>query len=570
MADLWCGGRRPLSIALTLWVSTVMSLVTEEDLLLLSRDQDIPHCFSHNFMKITCYWGAEELEMGRDVTCGFYYSYEEEPEEECDITIQNTSPALYVCEHDDVRLFNYLHVFIKDKSTNQILRNRTIQVEMIGIFPNPGNIRFTWDERRDQIRVNWDPLEFEFPFVLQYEVQYWPENSTDVQRKIVLEDELTLSQLMPDLRYQLRVRTSWMGENAIWGPWSEVITFDSPGYSDIAGLKCFTSDLTLVCCQWKEKKENHPLSSQEVFYRYREAEWQSCKQEVMFTDCDCSFLARNDSAVSLKIRTRSSGNGNWNLYYPKSFWIHHVVLLPVPVLQVQQLPGNMLALNWSSPLLQLEKHLMYQIRFSQDGEETWTILQIPAGVRNKTLSVVAGTSYVLQLRAALRPYKVQGFWGDWSARVTIKIPSSTGWIILAVGLCLLCILVAVLFMCCKFPFLYRKLKNKLWPPVPNLHRVLDTFLAEIQKQYQPDSTSYEKTPEDVPQPSCLEILSEVTLSSEGQPLSRDYVQLSPPTYQNEDNWPKLELLDLHLELNAKNQPPSALINQTYLPTSWSF
>ncbi|PIO39753.1 hypothetical protein AB205_0043370 [Aquarana catesbeiana] len=200
----------------------------------------------------------------------------------------------------------------------------------------------------------------------------------------------------------------------------------------------------------------------------------------------------------------------------------------------------------------------------------YQILQIPAGVRNKTLSVVAGTSYVLQLRAALRPYKVQGFWGDWSARVTIKIPSSTGWIILAVGLCLLCILVAVLFMCCKFPFLYRKLKNKLWPPVPNLHRVLDTFLAEIQKQYQPDSTSYEKTPEDVPQPSCLEILSEVTLSSEGQPLSRDYVQLSPPTYQNEDNWPKLELLDLHLELNAKNQPPSALINQTYLPTSWSF
>ncbi|PIO39755.1 hypothetical protein AB205_0043370 [Aquarana catesbeiana] len=55
----------------------------------------------------------------------------------------------------------------------------------------------------------------------------------------------------------------------------------------------------------------------------------------------------------------------------------------------------------------------------------YQILQIPAGVRNKTLSVVAGTSYVLQLRAALRPYKVQGFWGDWSARVTIKIPSST-------------------------------------------------------------------------------------------------------------------------------------------------
>ncbi|XP_072276772.1 thrombopoietin receptor [Pyxicephalus adspersus] len=622
MADVRYGGRRPLLIFLTVCVTVVVSLFTEEDLLLLSKDQNIPHCFSRNFMKITCYWEAKELETGENVACGFYYSYEEEPEEECDILIQN-SPALYVCEHDDVRLFNDLHVVIKDKNNNQILRNRTIQVELFGIFPYPGNIRVTWDESRDQILVKWHPPESEFPFVLQYEVQYWSEDSTDKQQKIVLGDELKLTQFKPNLRYQLHVRTSWMGENAIWGPWSEVITFDTPGYSDIAGLKCFTSDLTLVCCQWREK-----IWSMQVFYRYSEAAWQSCKQASMFKDCDCTFLARNDSAVSLKIKVPSM-DGNWSLYYPKPFWIHHVVLPPVPDLQVQQLPGNMLALNWSIPLPELEEHLMYQIRFSQDDEMTWTvlnkicsevlysvlppvpdlqvqqlpgnmlalnwsiplpeleehlmyqirfsqddemtwtILQVPVGARNKTLPVVSGTSYVLQLRAAPNTERIQGFWSDWSAGVKVKIPSSIGWIILAIALCLLSILAVVLCVCCKFPFLYRKLKNKLWPPVPNLHRVLDTFLAEIQKQYQPDSTVYEKTLEDISQPSSLEILSEVTPSIEGQISSRDYVQLSPPTYQNDDYWPKLELLDLHLELNTKNQPPSALINQTYLPTSWS-
>ncbi|XP_018422106.1 PREDICTED: thrombopoietin receptor [Nanorana parkeri] len=491
-----------------------------------------------------------------------------ESEEECDIRIQNGSPALYVCEHDDVRLFNNLHVFIKDKSNNQILRQRTVQVEMLGIFPYPGNIRVTWDESREQMVVRWDPPESEFSFILQYEVQYWSEDSTDKQRKIVSGKELTLTQLMPHLRYQLRVRTSWIGEHAIWGPWSDVIMFESSGYSDISGLKCFTSDLTFVCCQWKEKTDIDLPPFQQVFYRYREEAWQSCKQVVTLKDCDCAFLARNDVTVSLKIKVPTE-DGDRSLYYPKPFWVHHVVLPPVPRLQAQQLPGNILALSWSSPLPELEEHLMYQIRFSQDGEKTWTTLQVPGGVRNKTLSVVSGTSYVLQLRTAPGADKIQGFWSDWSARVTVKIPSSTEWIILAIALCLLSLMVAVTCVCFKLPFLFSKLKNKLWPPVPNLHRVLDTFLTEIQKQYQPNSAFYEKTHEDVPQPSCLEILSEVNHSNEGQTSSRDYVQLSPPTYQNEDYWPKLELLDLHLEMNDKNQPSSALINQTYLPTSWS-
>ncbi|KAG9471595.1 hypothetical protein GDO78_014126 [Eleutherodactylus coqui] len=306
----------------------------------------------------------------------------------------------------------------------------------------------------------------------------------------------------------------------------------------------------------------------QVHYRYGSSTWRLCEDSTHPKHCQCVFPARNDSYMSVKLNV-TLVDGKQGLYYHKPFWINHVVLPPSPLLHVQKLSGNQLALNWSSPIPGLGKHLLYQIRFSMDNEKSWTTLQVPTGVHSKAISLVSYTTYTLQIRARPSQEEIQGFWSEWSSRVTTKSPSSIVWVAPVVILSLLLILAAGLCLPCILPSFYRKLKNKLWPPLPNLHRVLDTFLAEIQKQYQPDSTLYEKPPEEAAQPSCLEILCELTVTNEGQQVSQDYVQLSPPSYQNVEFWPNLEHLELNLDLRANNQLTYDLTNQTYLPTVWS-
>ncbi|XP_069835488.1 thrombopoietin receptor [Dendropsophus ebraccatus] len=562
-----------LCVLLTLLSSMVMPKVTEEDLALLSGDQDVPHCFSRNLKTVVCYWAAEELGEdgagGVDTPYEFYYAYNKEPEEECDVTVQTGRRTLYVCEHDEVSLFNDLNVFVRDKKTHRNLRNRTLEIEEFVILQHPHNITVTWEEASEWFRVTWKPPEIDMNFRFKYEVEFWCVEKRRQSMVIKEVREVLLPPLKSGLLYQVRVRTAWMREKpSIWGPWSEAVPFTNVKSSDTIGLQCFTPDLSQVCCKWDESTLNAPFL--QAHYRYvleSTFTWRPCKVSAHPYKCHCVIPARNDSTMSMKVNV-TFVDGKTGLYYNKPFWIEHVVLPPAPALHVHQVPGNKLALNWSSPIPGLGKHLKYQIRFSTDSEKSWTTLQIPASVYSKEISMVSDTSYILQIRASPTQEDIQGSWSEWSVRVSTKSHSITAWVTPLIIVSFLLIVAAGLSLPCIFPSFYRKLKNKLWPPLPNLHRVLDTFLTEIQKQYQPESSLYEKPQEETAQPSCLEILCELTLTSDGQQVSRDYVQLAPPSYRNEEYWPNLDPVELSPELNA-NGLPCGLTNQTYLPTVWS-
>ncbi|XP_073400630.1 thrombopoietin receptor isoform X4 [Dendrobates tinctorius] len=591
-----------LSTLLTLLCSVVKSKVTEEDLLLLSGDHDVPHCFSRNLETVICYWEAEEVRTkewaGReDISYGFYYAYGKldflplrESEVECDIWVQTGSRTLYVCQHDEVILFNYLHVSVRDKMTNRTLRSRKLELEPYVMLPPPHDIKVVWEQGPERFRVSWKPPELDMSFNFKYEVQFMStedrhqmgdptptpaetplarllNSTTSKHPTIIIEvKEVLLPPLKPGLLYQVRVRTSLKWEKpTIWGPWSEAVTFTSLRSAETIKFQCFTSDLSHICCKWDERIVDSQFL--QVHYRYAEdstSPWQLCKTLQHLKECPCVFSARNDSTVFVKLNARLL-DGKWGLYYKKPFMLNHVVLPPAPDLHVLRLPGNKLALNWSSPMPGLRKYLVYQIRFSTDNEKSWTTLQVPAGVHNKEISMVSDTSYTLQIRASPNQEEILGFWSEWSTRITTKSSSGSVWVTPVIIVSLLILLAAGFCLPCIFPLFYRQLKDKLWPPLPNLHRVLDTFLAEIQKQYQPDSAMYEKPLEEAAQSSCLEILCELTLTSESQPVSRDYVQLAPPSYQNKEQWPNLEPLGL----GANDQMPCDLTNQTYLPVGWS-
>ncbi|XP_056386329.1 thrombopoietin receptor [Hyla sarda] len=557
-----------LCAVLTLLCSGVKPQVTEEDLILLSGDREVPHCFSRNLETVVCYWSAEEVpDEDGDVIYGFYYTYDEGNEMECDITVQSGRRTLYVCEHDELILFNYLNVFVRDKKKNRTLRSRKLELELFVILQHPHDIKVTWEESSERFRVTWIPPEIDMNFRFKYEVQFW---FLEEERQSVIRSEVRevlLPQLNPGQLYHVRIRTAWNGEKAsIWGPWSKAVTFVSVASAETIGLQCFTPDLSQVCCTWDERILD--ASFLQVHYRYGQKStftWQPCKDSEHRNECHCAFPARNDTSMSMKLNV-TFVNGKQRLYYNKPILISHIVRPQVPVLHAQQVPGNKLALNWSSPIPGLRKHLIYQIRFSTDNEKSWTTLQVPAGVYSKEISMVSGTSYILQIRTGPTQEEIQGSWSGWSAKVTTKSPSSTGWVTPVIAVSFLLIVAAGFCLPYIFPSFYRKLKDKLWPPLPNLHRVLDTFMAEIQKQYQPNFTLYEKPQEEAAQPSSLEILCELTPTRDSQQVSRDYVQLAPPSYRNEEYWPNLDPMELTPDLGA-NELPHGLTNQTYLPTA---
>ncbi|OCT84886.1 thrombopoietin receptor isoform X2 [Xenopus laevis] len=558
---------------------TPRSPVTEQDIDLLSSDPYIPHCFTRSFKDLTCFWEVKntkhemiaEYDGNNASPYGFFYSRGDE-ECECPLTKQNGNHTLYICEfpEKDVIMFNDLTIKVKEMCMNKTLHNRKVAVEAVGLLDHPTDINVFWTGNGNTFQAVWKISEDnEFHVFFFYEVQYWPEGLSEkyIQTLQTENQFCSLDNLQPGQLYHLRVRTKPNGPlDGFWGSWSELASFLTPQSTEVIGLHCFTPDLSAVCCNWRKNTENY----KQLFYKYGGSEWLPCMESVTMINCSCVFMARSDSAVSL-IMNVSSIDHPRRMYYKEPFWINHIVLPPPPEFSVKPLSGGKLELNWSISELSLAKHVVYQVRYSLGGNTTWKTLQFPQGIQCDILELTPGLQYTLQMRAKPDGDKMQGFWGTWSPSVTIKLSASAGWIIPVITISLLLIPVFALITYCVFPSSFKKLKDKLWPPLPNLHRVLDTFLTEIQKQYQPSSTLYEKPIEEPPQSSRLEILGDEVLPIETQQVSRDYVQLSPPTYQNEEYWPKIGLLLLSPNLNTVSleQPSSGITNQTYFPTSWN-
>ncbi|KAM8930115.1 thrombopoietin receptor [Pelodytes ibericus] len=555
---------------------THQSPLTDQDIELVSGDGETPHCFSRNFEDLTCFWemertANERIGAGDVLPYAFYYNYEEEPANDCNLTVQYASPSnstRYICHflQGTVRMFNDLTVTVTHTVTNQTLYSRTLEVEKLGLIDHPTNIKTFWAGSGKLIQVTWSPPNNEWSHSFMYHVQYWPENAPDKHDQIVHADDLpsNLEDLQSDLLYHLRVRTKVSEEQTFWGPWSEAITFVSPASTDKIGLHCFTPDLFWICCKWSKAAE-HPNMSQHLFYQYRGQDWQLCTDTAHMKDCNCAFIGRNDTPVSVILNVSSPAHP-MSFYYKEPFQTDQVVSPPAPELYLKQLSLGKVALNWTVPLSGFDQDFSYEIRFSKDRGATWKTLQVPRGVFHEVLDLISGSHYTLQIRACPTGDNIQGFWSLWSAEADITLPSSNGWLNTIIILILLSIPGAVICVCCVFRSFFRKLKTKLWPPMPNLHRVLDTFLIEIQKQYQPHPTLYEKPVEEPLHPSCLEILAEEALSTQTLQISRDYVQLSPPMYQNEDYWPNV---NLDINTTGTDESSNGISNQTYLTIGWN-
>ncbi|KPP71867.1 Thrombopoietin receptor precursor-like [Scleropages formosus] len=127
------------------------------------------------------------------------------------------------------------------------------------------------------------------------------------------------------------------------------------------------------------------------------------------------------------------------------------------------------------------------------SSKTWTSLDLQAGVQ-----------YSVQIQAKPNGSIYNGFWSDWSNSTIVHVP--TGTVLLSLPA--------------------RKVKQLLWPPVPNLQKVLEGFLTDISRQYQSSPITIKQCYEDIPA-SVVEIVSGTEVLGSGKAHKEGVLALFP-------------------------------------------
>ncbi|XP_035749441.1 thrombopoietin receptor, partial [Egretta garzetta] len=398
--------------------------VTSQDAALLAGVPEDILCFSRSFEDLTCFWDEEEEEEAASRTCHFYYWYSRDVPTACAVSTwrDGAGRTRHVCVFpgQDVRLFTQLHLRVLDATSNQTKYWRELRVDVVGESLPLGNSRHPG---------------FGGPGV---------------------------SSPLPAL--------------ALTCP------------EDI-GLYCSTPDLQHVRCEWSWDPAE-PLSSHQLFYRAppsgagtREDVWQRCEEASMGAQGThaCTFQPRAGNAISVLVNVTRPHAPPTLSYFKEPFWLHQAVLTEAPQLVQVTVWQGRLSLQWLPPLEALAEQLDYQVRYAVENSHDWKVLQVPRAARKEVLDLRPGARYCAQVRAQPSGPWYQGSWSAWSKPVVADATADAGWIIPSVTVVPLLLTGVLLGLRCTFPSLYSNVKQKLWPPVPDLHRALGSFLHESSK-----------------------------------------------------------------------------------------
>ncbi|XP_048169105.1 thrombopoietin receptor isoform X3 [Corvus hawaiiensis] len=239
----------------------------------------------------------------------------------------------------------------------------------------------------------------------------------------------------------------------------------------------------------------------------REDAWQQCEEVSRGTEAThaCTFQPRAGSAISVLVNVTRTHMLPTLSYFKEPFWLHQAVLTDAPQLVQATVSQGQLSLQWLPPLEVLAEELDYQVRYAMENSHDWKVLQVPRAARREVLDLRPGTRYHAQVRARPGGPWYQGSWSAWSKLVVVDAMGDAGWLIPSVTVVPLLFLAMLLGLRCTFPSLYSNVKQKLWPPVPDLHRALGNFLQESSKHGQASALD-KQPPEEAVLPCLLEVL----------------------------------------------------------------
>ncbi|KAM4655470.1 thrombopoietin receptor isoform 2-T2 [Amazona ochrocephala] len=516
--------------------------VTSQDAALLAGVPEDILCFTRSFEDLTCFWDDDDEEEEEEAVsrmCHFYYWYSRDMPTACTVSTwrHEASRTRHVCifPSQDVRLFTQLHLRVLDTTTNQTKYQRDLSVDAVGLIAPPVNITARWAGVAGQLCVSWQPPLADFLNFFLYEVQCCPASSSDMscstaagqhpadpsinpavsthapttgaaaaspgagQGLVQANTWVVLQNLRPGVRYHIQVRSKPDGTSmdGVWGPWSQAVAAETPHSSGDIGLCCSTPDLQQVRCEWSWDP-TEPPSSHQLFYQQppsgagtREDAWQQCKEVGVgaLGSHTCTFQPRVDSAISVLVNVTQPHPLPTLSYFKEPFWLHQAVLTEAPQIVQATVSQGRLSLQWLPPLEVLAEQLDYQVRYAVENSHDWK-----AGPSPVLRWYCCSSQECFWACGAPSPLSTgKGCVCGWGREGSI---TRSGGHQGTPGL-------GFAFNT-PFPTL-SNMKQKLWPPVPDLHRALGSFLHESSKHGQANAF-YKQPPEEAVLPCLLEVL----------------------------------------------------------------
>nr|XP_055068298.1 thrombopoietin receptor [Misgurnus anguillicaudatus] len=488
-------------------ISQVYLHLTMQDIALLATDKD-PKCFTRDLETFTCFW---EAPVGKSFY--FFYIIDGQEEIRCDVKQQlfneERKKVLNICVFppSDVYMFVETQIRVIDNDTNATVYTRNVNVNDQVIWYPPTNISLHPTGEVGQMLVKWKSPE-ELRGNSQYEIRYHPkikQNSTE----LVSGSSHKLTSLVAgeNCTLQMRVKPNGLGLHGFWSEWSSNVTAMVPQSTDDINLRCHTPDLHQLLCKWSNNTYDGRYN---LHYRQTNrsswGSWKLCSVEHNNIS-QCILYGEESTVYQIYLSADLEPYGR--IFYMKTFSMNSSVQTDPPRRLWVQTEGGRLCLSWEPPLIMIAQYLMYQIQYQLQGDNEWKIFTVSSSKNSTCLDVQQGSQYSIQVKARPDGSIYRGYWSDWSEPLTAHLPSGKEWFfIICVPLALIIIAFAIIFLFSRY---FSKIKQSLWPSVPNLNKVLESFLTDMNgSNWEP--TFNIKQCEDDTCTSVVEILSEATVT----------------------------------------------------------
>ncbi|KAL1022809.1 hypothetical protein UPYG_G00032590 [Umbra pygmaea] len=534
--------------------------LSKKDVSLLVNDAD-PKCFTRTYYDFTCFW-----ETSGNTSYDFFYRHDDREEEKrCNLILQRTeekeeSTVLHVCflPGSDVLLYIDIHIRVVDRSTNYTVYSRTVNIEDQVLLDAPVNVSLHQTGRHGQVQVVWHKQS---NVGESMQIRYSSHSMKETTNLIISESRkslvYTLVSLVPGEVISVQLRVKHSGH---WSDWSAPVAARVPQCAEDISLLCHSSDLQNITCKWHGQASSDTYN---LFYRLGSSEKEGWRKCLLANNTNrCSFHGVESNEIQVKL---SSGPTTLSqTFYTEPFTINKIIQTGPPGWLRGQLEGGRLLLTWDCPMVVLSVHLTYELRYQPAGESSWKSILL--GPETTTyLDIQNGGQYIVQVRAKPNNIVYSGNWSNWSAALTVDIPSNLGAVVMT-AIPLMMVILSVPLFAMFFGKIRPKLKQYLWPPVPNLDKVLHGFLTDINGQTWDPPLNIKQCSEEMT--ACLvEIISEGEAPS-GAKHSREYsVLLSPErgTLHGEDRNPPqvLEVNPDYVTLTTEHVLP-CLQGNTYV------
>ncbi|XP_032381039.1 thrombopoietin receptor [Etheostoma spectabile] len=497
--------------------------LSREDVFLLKDEQD-PKCFTRTEEDFTCFF--ETADNGTyDLLYNFYR------EKMCEMSVQRTEEGtfLHICSFptSDVSLFVAIHLEVVEPKTNTVLYNRTVSVEDHVLLDPPYSVSLHQNGQAGQLQVSWyTNVSKYWKDYMMYRIRYFSKRLGEMIKEAKVGD--ILDSLEPGEEVEVRVAVKYaLNPNAgHWSSWSHPVRAVVPQSAGDILLECYTSDLQNISCQWngnRYSKENeyklfHKMGLSEALGW---TEWTECLADRDLTEL-CRF--RGDTFRKVRVKLTGTSTPLGRTFYTQEFTLNNSIKTSPPCHLRGALEKDKFCLKWKAPLLSLSAHLQYEVSYKTRGAESWMTVSLKGPETGSCLDVPAGSSYYVKVRAKPTSSIYSGHWSDWSDVLTGNNPTDIDtllWVCIPVSM-----LIIAIILICLFPKYLSKLKLYVWPPVPNLDKVLQGFLTEINGQRWNPPITAKQCPEEITS-SVMEILSEDEVSGLGKP-SEGFTQLLSP------------------------------------------